>query len=156
MGMSKSAATAHLLTQFSDVLSRVGIDRHVPVAVALSGGSDSLALALLTTWWKKGRSILTHYLSTSPLKCTYATPRHTHATVSFTHHDNHTSCFVNNFTPFLPGLNSDVRVRRFGRRFGQCTRSARGQACPSDPIERSPCPVASAGGLGAGCSGLHV
>ena len=49
--MTTPSSIASLLTRFRSVLSHIGVQRQAPIAVALSGGSDSLALALLTTWW---------------------------------------------------------------------------------------------------------
>ena len=44
-----------ILQRFSTVLSNLGVSRNRRIAVALSGGSDSMALALLTAWWRQAR-----------------------------------------------------------------------------------------------------
>ena len=52
---NSSHISLRLLQRFSAVLSHLGVSRSHGIAVALSGGSDSMALAMLASWWRDAR-----------------------------------------------------------------------------------------------------
>lgn len=47
------AGMTSVCRKFAESMKSAGLQPGAPVAVALSGGSDSLALALLVAWWSR-------------------------------------------------------------------------------------------------------
>ena len=55
----QGSSSVELLRRFASTLHDLRVCRTHRIAVALSGGSDSMALALLASWWKDGLGALT-------------------------------------------------------------------------------------------------